>query len=50
MGYMVLTTRHHDGFCLFDTRQTGYRMTPFRLDAAIWSANMFKPAAPKACA
>jgi hypothetical protein len=24
MGYMVLTTKHHDGFCLFDTRTTGF--------------------------
>ncbi|MEI8245864.1 MAG: alpha-L-fucosidase [Lentisphaerota bacterium] len=24
MKYMCLTTRHHDGFCLFDTRTTGY--------------------------
>ena len=24
MGYMVLTTKHHDGFCLFDTRTTSF--------------------------
>lgn len=24
MRYMVLTTRHHDGFCLFDTRTTDF--------------------------
>ena len=24
MNYMVLTTRHHDGFCLFDTKTTGF--------------------------
>ncbi|MDD5704335.1 MAG: alpha-L-fucosidase [Kiritimatiellae bacterium] len=24
MGYMVLTTRHHDGYCLFDTKTTDF--------------------------
>ncbi|MEN6506441.1 MAG: alpha-L-fucosidase [Planctomycetaceae bacterium] len=27
MKYMVLTTKHHDGFCLFDTRYTTHRVT-----------------------
>ena len=27
MKYAVFTTKHHDGFCLFDTRQTDYRTT-----------------------
>lgn len=27
MKYMVFTTKHHDGFCMFDTKQTGYRIT-----------------------
>lgn len=27
MRYAVLTTRHHDGFCLFDSRFTGYKST-----------------------
>jgi alpha-L-fucosidase len=27
MRYVVQTTKHHDGFCMFDTRQTDYRVT-----------------------
>jgi alpha-L-fucosidase len=34
MRYVVFTTKHHDGFCMFDTKQTDYRITgpqvPFR--------------------
>ena len=34
MKYMVLTAKHHDGFCLWDTRQTDYNImrSPFRRD------------------
>ena len=34
MRYMVLTTRHHDGFCLFDSHLTDYKSTntPCRRD------------------
>ena len=27
MKYVVFTTKHHDGFCMFDTHQTDYRVT-----------------------
>jgi alpha-L-fucosidase len=27
MKYMVFTTKHHDGFCMFDTKLTDYRVT-----------------------
>jgi alpha-L-fucosidase len=34
MRYVVFTTKHHDGFCMFNTAQTDYRITgpacPFR--------------------
>jgi alpha-L-fucosidase len=36
MRYVVFTTKHHDGFSMFDTRQTDYRITsphtPFSSD------------------
>jgi alpha-L-fucosidase len=34
MKYMVLTTKHHDGFCLWDTKLTDYNImnSPFRRD------------------
>src|SRR5580693_4358109 len=27
MKYVVFTTKHHDGFCMFDTKLTSYRVT-----------------------
>ena len=36
MKYITLTTRHHDGFSLYDTRADG-----------IWSKNLSRPAARK---
>lgn len=35
MKYIVITTKHHDGFCLFDTKTTDYDMvdfTPYKKD------------------
>lgn len=34
MRYIVLTTKHHDGFCLWDTKQTDHNImrTPFKRD------------------
>jgi alpha-L-fucosidase len=36
MRYVVLTTKHHDGFCMFDTKTTEYKITgadcPFHTD------------------
>lgn len=37
MKYVVFTTKHHDGFCMFDTDQTDYKVTdpktPFSFNA-----------------
>lgn len=34
MKYLVFTTKHHDGFCLFDTKQTDFKISagPFKDD------------------
>jgi alpha-L-fucosidase len=34
MKYMTVTTKHHDGFCLWDTRQTSFNTmhTPYKKD------------------
>ncbi|MDA3799494.1 MAG: alpha-L-fucosidase [Kiritimatiellae bacterium] len=34
MTYICITTKHHDGFCLWDTKETNYNImnTPYRKD------------------
>lgn len=37
MKYVIFTTKHHDGFCMFDTRYTNYKVTdtscPYHVDS-----------------
>jgi len=37
MKYVVFTTKHHDGFSMFDTRQTDYRITLTRKGGAVYA-------------
>ncbi len=39
MGYMVLTTKHHDGFCLFDTRTTAFNSVQAAPGGRDWVAD-----------
>ena len=49
MKYMVMTTKHHEGFCHFDTKLTDY-CAPKQAADAIWWRNMWRPPEPKDCA
>ena len=44
MKYAVLTTRHHDGFCLFDSHYTEYKMTntPYGKDVVRMYVDAFR--------
>lgn len=35
MKYVVFTTKHHDGFCMFDTKETDYKITSPECPAGI---------------
>lgn len=44
MKYAVLTTRHHDGFCMFDSHWTNYKITntPYGKDVVRMYAEAFR--------
>ena len=44
MRYMVFTTKHHDGFCMFDTSFTDYKVTntPYKKDVVAMLAEATK--------
>jgi alpha-L-fucosidase len=44
MRYVVFTTKHHDGFCMFDTKQTDYSImnSPYHKDIALAVFNAFR--------
>jgi alpha-L-fucosidase len=44
MKYAVLTTKHHEGFCLFDSKYTDYKVTktPFKRDLVKEYVNAFR--------
>ncbi len=45
MKYMVMTTKHHEGFCLWDTKQTDYNAVKHGPGRAIWCASTSRLAA-----
>jgi alpha-L-fucosidase len=53
MRYLIITTRHHDGFCLFDTKYTDWNVvdaTPFKRDIVKELSDACKEAGITFCA
>ena len=48
MKYMVMTAKHHEGFCLWDTATTDY-CAPKQACGATWSPSTSKPPGPRGC-
>ena len=48
MKYVVLTTKHHDGFCLWDTKQTDHNImrSPFGRDVVKEALDSLSQAGP----
>ncbi len=51
MKYIVITSKHHDGFCLFDSKHTDFdvRSTPFQRDILKELADACRKAGLKMC-
>jgi alpha-L-fucosidase len=51
MKFMYITTKHHDGFCLWDTALTNWKITntPFKRDVIAELAKAFKDRGLKLC-
>ncbi len=51
MKYIVITTKHHDGFCLFDAKETDFNVmsTPFRKDVMKALADACRKEGMKIC-
>ena len=49
MKYVVFTTKHHDGFCMFDSKYTDYKITntPYGKDVTRMLAEAFRAAGLK---
>ncbi len=50
MKYVVITTKHHEGFCLWDTQLTDYKTTNTAYAKDALAPHASTPSAPKDCA